>query len=61
LRSVLGQTEKVPCPFPGQYGGRDKCGIAEEDELDSVLMAICSACATMVRNLRDPTVSWRPL
>ncbi|ORX35327.1 hypothetical protein BD324DRAFT_652461 [Kockovaella imperatae] len=47
LRSVLGEKERSPCPFPTQYGGRDKCAVVEDDERDEVLMAVCGACAIM--------------
>lgn len=48
LRSVLGDKERTPCPYPSQYGGKEKCGVADDDERDEVLMAICAACAVMV-------------
>lgn len=48
LRSVIGGNERVSCPFPGQYGGRDKCGVMEDEEGDEILMSICAACAAMV-------------
>ena len=49
LRSVLGEKEREPCPYPGQYGGPAKCGVTEEDEKDEVLMATCAACSSVVR------------
>ncbi|WVQ62449.1 uncharacterized protein L199_000589 [Kwoniella botswanensis] len=45
LRSVGGASERTPCPFPAQWGGRDKCGILEEDEADEVLMSILGSIA----------------
>ena len=48
LRSVLGEKDRTQCPFPAQYGGRDRCGVVDEDERDEVLMAICAACASTV-------------
>lgn len=49
LRSVGGAAQLVTSPFPGHYGGSEKCGVHEEDEADEVLMAICGACALSVR------------
>lgn len=49
LRSVGGAAQLVTSPFPGEYGGSEKCGVHEEDEADEVLMAVCGACATTVR------------
>ncbi|WRT63914.1 uncharacterized protein IL334_000840 [Kwoniella shivajii] len=46
LRSVGGASERTPCPFPAQWGGRDKCGITEEDENDDVLMSILGSIAS---------------
>jgi hypothetical protein len=51
LRSVHGERERVVCPFPGEYGGKEKCGVSTEDLADEVLMAICAACARFVRNM----------
>ena len=48
LRSVENAAERTTCPFPGEYGGREKCGVSEEDEADEVLMAVCGACALLV-------------
>lgn len=49
LRSVgAAAAERTPCPFPAEYGGREKCGIHEEDEADEVLMAGCGALALLV-------------
>nr|XP_019014584.1 uncharacterized protein I206_00667 [Kwoniella pini CBS 10737]OCF53365.1 hypothetical protein I206_00667 [Kwoniella pini CBS 10737] len=45
LRSVGGASERTPCPFPTQWGGRDKCGLTEEDEADEVLMGILGSIA----------------
>nr|XP_019048964.1 hypothetical protein I302_02744 [Kwoniella bestiolae CBS 10118]OCF27894.1 hypothetical protein I302_02744 [Kwoniella bestiolae CBS 10118] len=45
LRSVGGASERTPCPFPAHWGGRDKCGISEEDEADEVLMSILGSIA----------------
>ncbi|WVQ78634.1 hypothetical protein IAT38_000721 [Cryptococcus sp. DSM 104549] len=46
LRSVGGASERTPCPFPAQWGGRVKVGITEEDEGDEALMSICAAIAS---------------
>lgn len=51
LRSVGGNQDRAPSPFPEQYGGKEKCGVSEEDEADEVLMAVCSACASLVSTL----------
>lgn len=59
LRSVLGERERTPCPFPGEYGGREKCGVSEEDEKDEVLMALAAACAKMVRLTPTKPLSFR--
>lgn len=48
LRSVGGAADRVPCPFPANYGGSERCGVWEEDEADEVLMAVCAACASTV-------------
>lgn len=48
LRSVEIAAERTPCPFPSEYGGKEKCGVSDEDEADEVLMAVCGACALMV-------------
>ncbi|KAK8861734.1 hypothetical protein IAR55_002557 [Kwoniella newhampshirensis] len=45
LRSVGGASERTPCPFPAAWGGKEKCGITEEDEADEVLMSILGAIA----------------
>lgn len=49
LRSVHGERERVACPFPGEYGGKEKCAVSAEDLADEVLMAVCAACARLVR------------
>lgn len=49
LRSVGGTASLVTSPFPGEYGGSEKCGVHEDDEADEVLMAVCGACAVTVR------------
>ncbi|OCF36229.1 hypothetical protein I316_02102 [Kwoniella heveanensis BCC8398] len=46
LRSVGVANERTPCPFPASWGGREKCGIVEEDEGDEVLMGILSSIAS---------------
>ncbi|WVF66084.1 hypothetical protein IAT40_000823 [Kwoniella sp. CBS 6097] len=46
LRSVGVANERTPCPFPASWGGREKCGIEEEDEGDEVLMGILSSIAS---------------
>ncbi|WWC86029.1 uncharacterized protein L201_000900 [Kwoniella dendrophila CBS 6074] len=46
LRSVGGASERTPCPFPEQWGGKGKCGITEEDEADEVLMGILGSIAS---------------
>lgn len=51
LRSVGGERERVACPFPEKYGGKDKCGVSDEDEKDETLMALCAALAVSVRTL----------
>ena len=51
--------ERSPCPFPAQYGGKDRCGVTEEDERDEVLMAVCAACATTVSAYQDGASSGR--
>jgi hypothetical protein len=48
LRSVLGEKDRAVCPFPGEYGGRVKLGLSEEDEKDEVFMAVCAAIAYFV-------------
>jgi hypothetical protein len=48
LRSVFGERERAACPFPGNYGGKEKLGVSEEDEKDETLMAICAAIAINV-------------
>lgn len=48
LRNAHTARERVPCPFPGEFGGPQHCGVLDEDLADDVLMAICGACATMV-------------
>jgi len=48
LRNSSSARERTPCPFPADHGGSVICGVAEDDEADEVLMAICSACAAMV-------------
>ncbi|WVQ93716.1 hypothetical protein IAU59_000793 [Kwoniella sp. CBS 9459] len=45
LRSVGVASERTPCPFPASWGGREKCGIQEEDEVDEVLMGVLSSIA----------------
>jgi hypothetical protein len=45
---VLGEKERPPCPFPAEYGGKEKLGVSDEDEKDEVLMAVCAACAKLV-------------
>ncbi|KAI9632828.1 uncharacterized protein MKK02DRAFT_41140 [Dioszegia hungarica] len=45
LRSEWMAAERTACPFPAEYGGRDKCGVSEEDEADEVLMAVCGSLA----------------
>nr|XP_018266942.1 uncharacterized protein I303_00922 [Kwoniella dejecticola CBS 10117]OBR89100.1 hypothetical protein I303_00922 [Kwoniella dejecticola CBS 10117] len=45
LRSIGGAGERTPCPFPAQYGGKEKCGLMEEDEADEVLMGILASIA----------------
>ena len=42
------EKDKVPCPFPDRYGGKDKCGVCDEDGADEVLMASCAALAMLV-------------
>ncbi|RXK38092.1 hypothetical protein M231_04651 [Tremella mesenterica] len=39
------EKEKVPCPFPEKYGGREKCGVLDDDGGDEILMASCAALA----------------
>ncbi|WWD16342.1 hypothetical protein CI109_100768 [Kwoniella shandongensis] len=46
LRSVGGASERTPCPFPAAWGGKEKCGISDEDEADDVLMSILGAIAS---------------
>ncbi|RSH85080.1 uncharacterized protein EHS24_006673 [Apiotrichum porosum] len=45
LRNALNARDRTPCPFPSEFGGSEHCGVADEDEADDVLMAICAATA----------------
>ncbi|CAK9785322.1 hypothetical protein CC85DRAFT_305280 [Cutaneotrichosporon oleaginosum] len=47
LRNAHTARERVPCPFPADFGGQQQCGVSDEDLADDVLMAICGACATL--------------
>lgn len=48
LRNALNARDRTPCPFPSEFGGSEHCGVADEDEADDVLMAICAATAGLV-------------
>lgn len=37
----------MPCPFPDRYGGKERCGVCDEDGADEVLMASCAAVAML--------------
>lgn len=52
LRNSHQQRERQSCPYPQDFGGKEQCGITEEDEADEVLMAVCGACAVMVSHDR---------
>ncbi|ODN77219.1 hypothetical protein, variant [Cryptococcus amylolentus CBS 6039] len=46
--------ERRPCPFPSQWGGRNKCCISQEDEADEVLMGIFSSIASLDNRALSP-------
>lgn len=56
LRNAQNAKERRAIPFPADFGGKDVCGIHDEDEQDDVLMAICGACASMVSTFCVPGV-----
>ncbi|WVQ77289.1 hypothetical protein IAR50_006973 [Cryptococcus sp. DSM 104548] len=46
--------ERRPCPFPSQWGGRNKCCISQEDEADEVLMGVFSSIASLDNRALSP-------
>ncbi|KAL7420103.1 hypothetical protein Q5752_005068 [Cryptotrichosporon argae] len=54
LRNQVQARERQACPYPADYGGKDKCQVHDEDETDDVLMAICAACAIMDNRALSP-------